>query len=259
MTNGLRRQFRLKVAAGRGQDGLLVGGTSDESKPMCGRFWASLSWEEYRKLLNLLGDPPETNFAPDWNAAPTHDVLVCSDHDGKRRLEKMNWGLVPVWAKEPPEFSTINAKCETLEEKATWKGSLNKMRCVVPVSGFYEWRGPKGKKQPFAIKRRDGMPMLLAGLWAFNDKINKDGVRSFAIVTCPANKTMGEIHSRMPVILDPADLDLWLSAAPWGEGHRALMRSCPDDWLTAFPVSKEVGAVRNNYPELIEPAGEAIF
>lgn len=226
---------------------------------MCGRFWASLTWEQYRKLLDLIGEPPESNFEPNWNAAPTHDVLVCNEHDGRRRLEKMRWGLVPGWAKEPPQFSTINAKAETLEEKATWKGALNKMRCVVPVSGFYEWRGPKGNKQPFAIARKDGGPMLLAGLWSFNDRIDKDGVRSFAIITCPANRVMGEIHDRMPVILDPSALECWLGPAPWGDAHRALLAPCPDDWLTAWPVSKDVGAVKNNRPDLVAPISAAIF
>ncbi|MEH6487971.1 SOS response-associated peptidase family protein [Hyphomonas oceanitis] len=90
---------------------------------MCGRFYSSLSWEEYRDTLDLKGEPPSTNFAPNWNTAPTHDVLICSEHDGERRIEQMKWGLVPVCMKEKPKFSTINAKCETVEEKPTWKGS----------------------------------------------------------------------------------------------------------------------------------------
>ncbi len=226
---------------------------------MCGRFWSSLTWEEYRALLDLPGAPPATNFQPNWNAAPTHEVLICAQHDGKRALEQMRWGLIPVWAKEPPKFSTFNAKMETLEEKATWKGSLNKMRCVLPVSGFYEWRGPKGSKQPFAIKRRDGRPLMLAGLWAFNDRIDPAGVRSFTIITCEANKAMGALHTRMPVMLAEDDLDRWLGPEPWGDAQRALLKPCPDDWLTAFPVAKEVGAVRNNRSELIAPAGDPIF
>lgn len=226
---------------------------------MCGRFWASLSWEEYRELLDLKGEPPETNLRPNWNTTPTHDVLICSARDGDRRVEQMKWGLVPPWAKEKPKFSTINAKCETIEERATWKGSLNKLRCVVPVSGYFEWRGPKGKKQPFAIRRRDGKPMLLAGLWAFNDKVDPNHPRTFTIITCPANKVMGVLHARMPVILDPGDLDLWLGPEPWGDALRALLRSCPDEWLTAFPVSNDVGSVKNNYPELVDPEGDPLF
>ena len=106
---------------------------------MCGRFYVSLTWAQYRALLKLTTPCPESNFQPNWNAAPTHDVLICTSPGGERRLEKMRWGLVPVWAKEPPKYSTINAMCEGLEEKSTWKNSLNKMRCVVPINGFYEW------------------------------------------------------------------------------------------------------------------------
>ncbi len=227
---------------------------------MCGRFWGSLTWEDYRELPDLRAEPPETNFRPNWNTAPTHDVLICAERDGERRVEQMKWGLVPVWMKDKPKFSTINAKAETIEEKATWKGSLGKMRCVIPVSGFYEWqRGPGKAKQAYAIKRRDGKPMLLAGLWAFNDKVDPENPRTFAIITCPANELMGAVHNRMPVILDPANLDLWIGPEPWGDAHRALLKSCPDEWLTAYPVSNDVGSVRNNDAGLIEPQGEPIF
>ncbi|MEM8935134.1 MAG: SOS response-associated peptidase [Pseudomonadota bacterium] len=227
---------------------------------MCGRFWASLTWEEYRALLDLQSPPPPSNFQPNWNTAPTHNVLICNTRNGERRIEEMKWGLVPPWMKEKPKFSTINAKSETLEEKASWKGSLHKQRCVIAISGFYEWRrGPGKAKQAFAIKRKDGKPMLLAGLWAFNEKVDPDQPRSFTIITCPANETMGAVHDRMPVILDPGDLDLWLGPAPWGDALRGLLKPCPDDWLTASPVSNDVGAVKNNAETLIDPLGPAIF
>ncbi len=230
---------------------------------MCGRFWVSLTKEQFLELLALTGEAPETNFPPNWNVAPTHDVLICAERgDGgerRRRLKQMRWGLIPVWAKEAPKFSTFNAKAETLEDKATWKGALNKFRCVVPVSGFYEWRGPKGEKQPFAIQRRDGKPMLLAGLWAYNDKIDPEGVFSFTIITCRANQTMRALHERAPVILDPDDLDLWLGPDPWGDAMHALLKPCPEDLLTAYPVNKDVGSVKNNRPDLMEPQGEKVF
>lgn len=72
---------------------------------MCGRFFVSMTWEQYRELLSLTTPPPESNFQPNWNAAPTHDVLICTSPGGERRLEKMRWGLVPVWAKELALFS----------------------------------------------------------------------------------------------------------------------------------------------------------
>ncbi|MEQ8936650.1 MAG: SOS response-associated peptidase family protein [Amphiplicatus sp.] len=84
---------------------------------MCGRFWASLTWEQYRKLLNLIGDPPEKNFRPNRNIAPPRDVLTCSARAASARLEQMCWGLIPPWAKEPPKFSTIDAKSELLKRR----------------------------------------------------------------------------------------------------------------------------------------------
>lgn len=226
---------------------------------MCGRGDQSLTWGEICALLEIIDAEPPDNMRPNYNVAPTHDVLICSERDGKRVVERMRWGLVPVWAKELPKYSTINAMSETIEEKATWKGSLNKMRCVVPFNGFYEWRGPKGAKQPFYIRRRDGAPMLIAGLWAFNDKIDPAGMRSFSIITYPANKTMSALHARMPVILNPRDVDLWIGSGPWSDETRALLRPCPEVVLTAYPVGKAVGSVKNTGPELVEPIGAAAF
>ncbi|GJL90632.1 SOS response-associated peptidase [Hyphococcus sp.] len=226
---------------------------------MCGRANQSLTWSEICAALEIDGVEPPDNMRPNYNAAPTHDVLVCGLRDGQRAVQRMRWGLIPAWASEPPKYATINAMCETIEEKATWKGSLNKKRCVIPFNGFYEWRGPKGAKQPFYIRRRDGKPMLIAGLWAHNAKIDPDGMRSFTIITCPANKAMSELHPRMPVILDPRDVGLWIGPTLWGEEARALLRPCADDVLTAYPVGKAVGSVKNTGPELVEPIGAAAF
>jgi putative SOS response-associated peptidase YedK len=226
---------------------------------MCGRFFVSMTWEQYRALLELTTTPPESNFAPDWNAAPTHDVLLGVSSKGERRLVKMRWGLVPSWAKQAPKFATINAMCEGIEEKASYKGSLDKMRCVVPVNGFYEWRGPKGEKQPYVIRRKDGEPILLAGLWAYNPDIFPQTPRTFTIITCPANKAMSAIHERMPVILAKESLDLWLGAGAWSDEHRALLRPCPDGWLEAYPVNKDVGNVKNMGAYLADPVGDPIF
>ncbi len=225
---------------------------------MCGRFWKDISWEEYRAALDLYAGPPPTNLAPNWNIAPTQTVEVCVEEGGKRQLEPMRWGLIPIWAKEVPKFATFNAKAEGLEEKATWKGSLNRMRCVVPASGFYEWKGPKGEKQPYAIRRRDGEPLLFAGLWAFNDKTELGEVRSFTIITVPPNASMATLHNRMPAVLEREDAESWL-AGPWDEERRSLVRPCGDDVLTAYPVAKEVGAVRNNSSRLPEATGEPVF
>jgi putative SOS response-associated peptidase YedK len=142
----------------------------------------------------------------------------------------------------------------------SWKLSCAVLRGGTAGNGGPQLeKGPKGKKQPYIIRRKDGAAMMIAGLWAFNDKIDPNGIRTFTIITCPANKVMSGIHDRMPVILSEDDLDLWLGAEPWSEAHRALMKPCPDEWLEAYPVSKDVGNVRNNREDLIDPIGDPIF
>lgn len=224
---------------------------------MCGRGDQTLSWAKIHELLQIAQPADASNLQPNYNVAPTQEVFVCTEHEGARRIEQMRWGLVPIWAKELPKYSTFNAKADGLTEKATWKGSLNKMRCIVPFSGFYEWTGPKGKKQPYRITRKDGDPLLMAGLWAFNDKIDGE-LRSFTIITTKTNKVMSELHHRMPVILSPKEVGKWL-AGPWDEAKDTMLKPCPDSWLTASPVSTDVGSVRNNKPELTEPIGDPIF
>lgn len=218
-----------------------------------------MSWEEYRASIAFYSnEAPPTNLQPHWNVAPTQTLEVCVMRDDEKLVEPMRWGLIPIWAKEVPKFATFNAKAEGLKEKATWKGSLNKMRCVIPASGFYEWKGPKGDKQPYAIRRRDGDPLLFAGLWAFNDKTELGEVCSFTIITVPPNAPMATLHNRMPAVLERCEVDEWL-AGEWDDKRRTLVRPCPDDSLSAQPVSKDVGAVRNNRADLPEAIGEPIF
>lgn len=224
---------------------------------MCGRGDQTLSWANIHELLQIIQPVKASNLQPNYNVAPTQDVFVCTEHEETRRLEQMRWGLVPIWAKELPKYSTFNAKADGLGEKATWKGSLNKMRCIVPFSGFYEWTGPKGKKQPFRITRKDGDPLLMAGLWAFNDRIDGE-LRSFTIITTGVNKVMSKLHHRMPVILNPKDVGKWLTGT-WDESKDKMLKPCPNNWLTASPVSTDVGSVKNNRPELTEAIGDPIF
>ena len=230
---------------------------------MCGRAVQKPTWKELHDLLKILEQGDLSNLQPTWNLAPTQDAYVCIEHDGERKLRTMSWWLVPSWAKEKPKYPTFNARIETLEEKPTWRGCLNSGRCVIPVSGFYEWQGAKGNKQPYYITRRDGDPMLLAGLWAINNKIRAgDGSldwQSCTIITCAANRDMAMLHDRMPVILEKGDVDVWLADGSWSDMHRALMVPSGEGILTASPVTKDVGAVQNDHEELIAATGDAVF
>lgn len=172
--------------------------------------------------------------------APEDDVLV-----GR-------WGLEPRWAKTPESVKSLlfNARSESAAEKPSFRDAMKSSRCVVPVDGFYEWQKLEdGSKQPWWIYRADGQPMLFAGLYARH----KWG-DSFTILTTAPNSLMANLHDRMPVILDPADVPRWCDPSITNpELVEDLLRPCPSEWLAAHTVSKAVGNVRNDSPQLTEP------
>jgi putative SOS response-associated peptidase YedK len=165
---------------------------------------------------------------------------VTSGDDG-RRLRPMRWGFLPHWYKTPSDGPLlINARAETLADKPAFRAAARARRCVIPADAFYEWQGEKGAKTPFVIRRRDGDMLALAGLW--QDWEAPEGrLATCAIVTCDANATLAPIHHRMPVVLAPGDVALWLGEA--GHGASTLMRPAPDDALQADPADAATRAI----------------
>lgn len=227
---------------------------------MCGRYFRhGVTWEEYRGALDLI--PPENTAPPEptFNAAPMslQPIIRTAPEDqrnsGTLEMAPALWSLIPGWWKKPlseKSFSSFNAKSETVAEKPVFRGAFRHHRCLVPMSGFYEWTGPKGAKIPFAIGLRNRRWFCLAGLW---DRAMIDGseVDSFTVLTTTPNDLMAGIHTRMPVILHPADYARWLdpTSGPVGD----LYQPFPTDDMHAWIVGPDVGNVRNNHPSLIEP------
>lgn len=224
---------------------------------MCGRIGQYLpaSWlEAFFKIDERFLE----NSRPNYNAAPTQDLLVVGVNpaSGKRAISRMKWGLIPPWSKTGKmDYATFNAKCETVETAASFQASYKSRRGIVPADIYYEWRklddSKKPAKQPYAVARADGEPLFLAGLWETWKPAEGDPVRSFTIMTTTPNPTMEFLHHRMPVILDPDRVPLWLGEVD-GD-HSALMRPCPDDWLKMWKVDSRVGNIRNNDATLVEP------
>jgi len=226
---------------------------------MCGRFVqhrAPIAYVEHFGLDPALVQLP--NCPPRFNAAPTQDLMVIRLNPGTGQLDLslLRWGLVPVWAKDASGGARlINARSEGVAEKPTFRDAWRKKRrCIVPADGFYEWRGQAGAKQPFYITAAagapEGAPLAFAGLWeGWKDPASGQWLRTFTLLTCPANATLRPLHERMPVVLAPDDIPAFLTR----DDPRELLRPCPEAQLTFWPVSPAVNAVRNDDESLIRP------
>ncbi|MFY9628163.1 MAG: SOS response-associated peptidase [Methylocystis sp.] len=219
---------------------------------MCGRFSQNYSWTEIQRLANLIGEP--RNLRPRYNIAPTSEIdVICALAEG-RALRPMRWGLVPSWWKKPLNElpSTFNARAETIAEKPMFRSAFKTRRCVIPVSGFYEWTGEKGAKTPHYFSASCDEPLALAGLWEhWDDPVSGDELLSATIIVGEASDWMRRYHDRMPVILDWSNVGDWLTGANPG----GLLRPAPDATLLEWIVSKRVnkaGAFDDD-PTLVEP------
>lgn len=217
---------------------------------MCGRFAITLPEDAMTGLFAATavpGLPP----VPRYNVCPTQTVAAVVATPQGRKLGPMCWGFVPAFDyKGAPLF---NARSETLARKPAFAESARRRRCLIPASGFYEWTRTGDQKQPWFIQRRDGAPMVFAGVWQGFDA--PDGRRaSCAIVTTAATGAMADLHDRVPVILDPDDWPLWLGEA--GHGAARLMQPLPDGALRFHKVGSSVNSNRADGPDLIEPLVE---
>lgn len=222
---------------------------------MCGRF--TLFPSSYADLAALVGATPDPSLAdryrPRYNMAPMQRGWIVRAERESRALEEARWGLVNVWAKDNKRASMqINARSETVHERPAFRAAYKARRCLVPASGFYEWSGPKGKRQPHWIHPRDGELWLFAGLYERWDGTDGQGETTFTILTTEANEAIAPIHDRMPVILDADGADEWVTTpAEDAPGLRRLLVPAPADWLAIQDANPDVGSVKNEGPELL--------
>jgi putative SOS response-associated peptidase YedK len=228
------------------------GAVAPEYTFMCGRFAAQLPAELIARLFETVGGA--SNLGPNWNVAPTQPALVVRRHpaSGERRLDALNWGLVPHFTRAlKTARRPVNARAETVATSGMFAGAFKSRRCIVPADAYYEWRAAADGKQPFAVARADGAPLALAGLWEGWRSADGETLRSFAIVTTAANAAMAGLHDRMPVILEPADWALWLGETP---GDAAgLLHASAEGVLRYWAVGRAVNNVRNSGAGLLEP------
>jgi putative SOS response-associated peptidase YedK len=225
---------------------------------MCGRAYETYTEAELASLDDH-GEPPDIDWlAPNYNMAPSETSPVVLIRDDRRVFEPFRWGLVPSWAtsvQAAANYSLINARGEEITEKRSYAEAFQRRRCVVPLSGFYEWKRDGRHKRPFAIHLRDQPVMAVAGVWErWQPAGQVQPIHSFSIVTTAANDLMADIHDRMPVILDRQDIDHWLDPdVHEPERVLPLLRPCPSEWLTAYAVSTSVNSVRHKTPDVLRP------
>jgi putative SOS response-associated peptidase YedK len=209
---------------------------------MCGRFTYKLTWAEIVKLYRLTLDQPARNTRPRYNICPTTTIDTIVSSEGKRSLVPMRWGLVPYWWNKPLKemrLATFNARAETVATKPMFRDAFKSKRCLIPASGYYEWKGVPGNKQPYYFTRRDGQPITFAGLWSnWKDRAAGSNLLSCTMVITEPNKLAAEIHDRMPVILEAKDFERWEHGDT--KDAAALMKPAGESVLQKWTVSKRV-------------------
>ena len=219
---------------------------------MCGRFALAATGEEVAAHYDLIEVP---YVVPRFNVAPTQPVAaVRLNQRGERELTFFQWGLIPSWSKDPSIASKlINARCETAADKPSFRAAFKRRRCLLPATGFYEWRKQNGGKQPMYIHPAGGGLMSLAGLWEIWQSPDGGELETCTILTTSPNTLMEPIHNRMPVIVDPLDYGTWLAPDTPADQLQHLLRPFDDDRLAAYPVSTAVNKPQNDTEDLIVP------
>jgi len=222
---------------------------------MCGRSTYTLTWEEIVRLYRLTLDHPAVNTQARYNVCPTTTIDTIVRINGSCALVPMRWGLVPSWwskSLKDLKLATFNARAETVAEKPFFREAFKSKRCLIPVSGYYEWQHTPSGKQPWYFTARDGSPALtVAGLWdEWNDKASGETLKSCTMIITEPNQFVAEVHDRMPVVISQDRFEPWLNA----DAGLEVLKPAPNDLLKRWPVSKRVNSSRapDDDPTLIE-------
>ena len=232
---------------------------------MSGRFAVTQSPAAMRRLFGYIEEP---DFPPRHNIAPTQPIpiVLAETRDGRttRYFRLMRWGFLPGFVKDPKGFPLLfNARAEGLADKASFRNALRRRRCLVPADAFYEWqrfgRGRSARAKPFLARRTDGSTMAMAGLWETWMGPNGEELDTACIVTTAANGVSAAIHPRLPVVVEPADVALWLDPDEQAvDAAVALLRPPNDDVLCFAPIGDGVIKAATDNPELMIPIGPVI-
>jgi putative SOS response-associated peptidase YedK len=192
--------------------------------------------------------------------------------DKPEEIQLFHWGLIPEWVKdkdtaESIRNNTLNAKAETIFEKASFKQSIIKKRCLILCSGFFEWQKIKGKKYPYYISLKDDEVFVFGGIWSsWTDKETGEILNTYSVITVEANEFVGNIHNtkkRMPLILEPEDALKWIDNSLLEKEINTLMKPFDSTKMKAHTIQKFIPAKPDDagnkeviayyyYPELVD-------
>jgi putative SOS response-associated peptidase YedK len=229
---------------------------------MCGRYTLTVQTSMLVDWFDI--EPSWPELVPQYNIAPTNQVLALTGGEYHLETRLMRWGLVPWFSKDPrTKYNMINARAETVAENNAYKGPFQRRRCLIPADSFYEWRKLEGKrKQPMRIMLKSGEPFAFAGIWeAWRDKTDPEGepLLSCSIITTVANSLVEPIHDRMPVILPPDLYRDWVEPSNQDTAAlREMLLPYDPGLMQAYMVSSLVNSVRNQGPEVVEPAAQLL-
>ena len=222
---------------------------------MCGRYTLVKKADEVAKRFKV---EVSDHYKPRFNAAPSQllPVITANAPEG---LSWFYWGLIPSWSKNKSiSQKLINARAETVEEKASFRTALQQRRCLIPADGFFEWKAVSKKgKIPYRITLLKEQLFAFAGLWEEYEDDEGDMVHTFTIITTKANSTLENIHERMPVILTPEAEALWLDKNASPEDLRTVLQPYHRDQTRFYTVSSQVNTATTDEPSVIAPAPAA--
>jgi putative SOS response-associated peptidase YedK len=220
---------------------------------MCGRFAQVIKHDQLKKLQDELKlKESSEQLELNYNVAPTQTVAAALAQGNIRYLGFFRWGLIPSWMKEIPEKALINVRSESILEKPSFKVSFLRRRCLVPVTGFYEWR--QSDKQPFLFQADHNDLLYLAGI--YDAWYGPDGsyIPSLGIITQAADQQMSDIHSRMPLCINSELVDTWLDISLQDpKALSGLLVAASEVHLKRYPVSKYVNSIGHNDPLCLQP------
>ncbi len=222
---------------------------------MCGRFVLDIDAAAVAEVFAATAPDIEDAPAlarPRYNICPTQNVLTIRAGKAWREAKAMRWGFLPHWYETPTAGPLlINARSETIAEKPAFRAACRERRCLIPASGFYEWRSSDPKpKTPFYFHAPDHPIFAFAGIWQRWQAPGHEPVDTCAIVTCDANDAMRSIHHRLPVVIPRESWGLWLGEE--GKGAARLMHAVPDDFFAMHEVGRAVSSARSDGASLIE-------